>query len=254
MTTLLFARMIPLLAAVQFLTRLPCPYPRTVRPADVSASLRWFPLVGVLLGGILVMLDSALRMRLADPVANAMLVATLVVLSGGLHLDGLIDAADGLVVMGSAEQRLEAMHRSTAGTIGALAGVLALLGYFAAIAALPPDIRHVPLFLAPAAGRLTTVLSYYVFPYARPDDGISLWLKRGARPGSVLFGLAIVGGCALALGGGPGVALVGTCLLLALFAARLCLTRLPGLTGDVIGGLCELTQLAVLLLAPVVLR
>jgi len=119
-----------------------------VLPGDVSHSLLWFPLVGTVLGALLTVLDAMLRQSLADPVVNAALVAALVVMSGGLHLDGLIDAADGLTAPGGADERLRAMRQSTAGPAGAVAGVLALLGTFAAIAGLAPEARSVALFLS----------------------------------------------------------------------------------------------------------
>src|ERR1051326_3832532 len=78
------------LVAVQFLTRLPSPIRANPDPAAVGESIAWFPVVGLLIGAILVGLDQALSPLLDFPVVNAILVWTLAAVTGALHLDGLI--------------------------------------------------------------------------------------------------------------------------------------------------------------------
>ena len=78
------------LVALQFLTVLPAPR-REITAAGFGQSLTYFPLVGLILGVILLVLNFALTIILPPPVVNALLIIALVVLTGAHHLDGLID-------------------------------------------------------------------------------------------------------------------------------------------------------------------
>ena len=127
------------------------------------------------------------------PLRDFLLLTTLVMATGGLHLDGLIDSADGLLGPGPAERRLAAMRESWAGQRGAFAALAVLLLQYAALASLPTESRLAALLLAPTLGRWAIVYCYAAFPYARRNAGLSIALKRGATPA------VAVGATALAL-------------------------------------------------------
>jgi adenosylcobinamide-GDP ribazoletransferase len=239
--------------ALQFLTRLPLPNRELHSPEPLSASLRWFPLVGAVIGLVAAFVDLAARIWLAPPVAQALVVAALVVVTGALHLDGLIDAVDGLSAAGSGPERLAAMHQPVVGNVGSLVGTAALLITFVAVGALPDAARFPALVIAPISGRAGIVLAYVAFPYGRADPGISLSLKQGATQ-SALF-VALVSALLLAslTAGLPGIGLLLIALIAAYGWGRLAMTRLPGLTGDVYGAIGETSQVAVLLLAAFIL-
>jgi len=216
-------------------------------------ALPYFPAVGLLLGALLVALDLALRPLLAPTVVDALLVAALVVLSGALHVDGLVDTCDAVCATTSPEARLALMRDSRAHDPGTVAACLLLLGKFAALQALPVSARWPALLAAPLLARWAIVLAYWAYPYARRTPGMSLALKAQATTPRVLAASAFV---LVALG-----LVVGLAAPLVLAAAGLivhglaCLirTRLPGLTGDAYGAIAEVTELLALVLVPLAL-
>ena len=198
-------------------------------------------------------LDAVLRPLLAPPVVDALLVTTLVVLSGALHLDGLVDTCDAVCAPAGPETRLALMHDSRAHDAGTIAACLLLLAKFAALRALPATARVPALLAAPLLARWAIVVAYWAYPYARSTPGASLALKTHASTARVaaatLFTLA-----ALVLAIGPGALLVlgGAGLAIHLLAAFI-RTRLPGLTGDTYGAIAELVETLALVLVPLAL-
>jgi adenosylcobinamide-GDP ribazoletransferase len=166
--------------ALQFLTRLPTPRLHATTAAQLGSALPYFPVVGLLLGGVLVALDAALRPLLAPSVVDALLVASLVVLSGALHLDGLVDTTDALCTTATPAARLALMHDSRAHDAGTLAACFLLLIKFTALQVLPAEARVPALLAAPLLGRWANVAAYWGYPYARRTPGASLALKQHA--------------------------------------------------------------------------
>ena len=239
--------------ALQFLTRLPSPIRRPVTLEDLGASIGWFPAVGVTIGGLLVAVDAAARALFHPAVASAIDVAALLAITGALHLDGVIDTFDGFAAGTTREVRLAAMHQSAAGTAGAIAGCLVILATYVAVASLADSVRWIALIIGPTAGRTTTLLSYCFYRYARSEAGFSRSLKEGATPFRAALGFATAAGVAAGLATFGGVLALAAGLTCSILAARTAMKQLGGLTGDVIGAACELSQLASLITAASVL-
>ena len=236
--------------ALQFLTRLPSPIRREISLDELGASIGWFPLVGAALGSILLAVDLGAGQFLDAHVVDALLVATLVALTGALHLDGVIDTLDGFTAGPDRQVQLDAMRETRAGTAGAIAGILTLLATCAAITALPPFGRMPTLFIAPLAGRTAILLAYSLYPYTRPGPGLSHSLKRGATPRRMLGGIAAAAALAGAAGGIGGLAVLVLVLGWVHGVASISCRRIGGLTGDVIGAICEGSQLITLIALP----
>jgi adenosylcobinamide-GDP ribazoletransferase len=243
-----------LVAALQFLTRIPLTFAGTPGADAIRASIAWFPAVGALLGVILVAVDHVALTLLARPAADATVIAVWIALSGALHLDGLVDSVDGLIAGPSTADRLAAMRESTAGTAGATAAVLTLLVAFVALGELHGPARTTALLLAPLCGRCAIVDAYWAFPYGRAEPTLSLLLKEGTASIGVPISLALGFGWALLTGGPAGGAIFALVPVIALTVGWIALRRLPGVTGDICGAICEITQLGVLLVAPFVVR
>jgi adenosylcobinamide-GDP ribazoletransferase len=241
------------LIALQFLTRLPSPFLFDASPRDVGRSVAWFPLIGLLIGALVLGVDRLASLVVAQPVADAIVVWTLVAVTGALHVDGLIDTADGLAGGPDADARLEAMRQSTVGVPGALAGCAIIFAGYAALSGLAGAARPIALLLAPLCGRSAILLGYGVFPYPRPGPGVSRSFKEGATRAHVAMGLLFAAGAAALVAGVHGLLMLFLALGLALGIGRLVLARVPGLTGDNHGAICELTQLAALVGAPAIL-
>src|SRR6185503_15675141 len=128
------------LTALEFLTPLRL---RRVEQRDdhsFGAALGWFPLAGLVIGGVLVLLDLMLTRLLPPAPESALLVAALALISGGLHLDGVADTADGLAVQGDRATRLGVMSEGNIGPAGVMALVLVLLIQWSGLTALEDPI------------------------------------------------------------------------------------------------------------------
>src|SRR5438128_495748 len=165
-------------SAVQFLTRLPVP-PGKYR---LETAVAWLPVVGLLLGGILALVDLGLReLELAPLVASSLIVVLLLALSGALHADGLTDTCDAVFGHASPERRLEIMRDPRVGVFGVVGLVSVVALKIAAVYALPTGLRPQALALAPTLGRWAIVLLATGFPYGR-ERGLGTPLKVAATP------------------------------------------------------------------------
>lgn len=230
--------------AAGFLTRLPVPQTLDYAPELTGRSARWFVPVGLALGGLAGLVWLLARDLGLPPFAAAVLaVGALVVLTGGLHEDGLADCADGLGGRVARERALEIMRDSRIGSYGALALVLSLMLRVACLAALGPLPGLLALMLAAGIGRAGIVAGLALMPYARPQ-GLATGAATDLR--SLALALLTAGLAAVALGGAAGL----VALLLAsaawLWFANVLRRRLGGYTGDGLGALAQLTEMAAL--------
>lgn len=237
--------MIPLLIALQFLTRLPVSLPGMPTPEQVGRSLLWYPLVGLLLG--LLLWGAHLLLGQTPAVLQAAIILALWVgLSGGLHLDGLADTADAWVGgFADRERTLAIMKDPRSGPIAVVVLVLLLLLKFAALFTLLQAGQGIYLLLLPWLGRSLLPLLLATTPYVRVGGlGQALvdHLPRGQLPW--VLGVHLLG---MLLFGWMGLLALATALLLFMWLRRALLRRLGGTTGDTAGALVELGECAVLL-------
>ncbi len=212
--------------AVAFLT--PLGGPR----APSRDALRWFPAIGAGLGLALGGIWWSAGQLWPAPVAAALVVAADVALTGMLHVDGLMDSADGLLPPLSRDRRLEVMAAPDVGAFGMATGVVVVLLRWAALAWTTPD----PLLLAAlwCASRTAMVVTAGALPYVRPGGLAAPFVGGRWVPTGVAGALA-----ALALGvwwrplGGP--VTVAAAAVGAAAVAVLARRRIGGFTGDVLG-------------------
>lgn len=238
-----------LLAAIGFLTVLPVPARWRTEPRHLARSVRWFPLVGAVVGLLLAGLDALLGLVLSGPVRDALVVVALLVLSGALHLDGLMDTCDGVFAQVPPERRLEIMRDSHVGSFGVAAGGLALLGKYAALASLGATPRWAALLAMAVLGRWAMALAIGSFPAGRPE-GLGRLVKDATGPADLAFAALWAAVILAATLRAPGLLLFLAVSALAWLLGRLLSASLPGLTGDTYGALNELAELAALALIP----
>src|SRR5258706_7510513 len=206
-------------AAVSMFTVIPAGGPRTIGPEAALRITMWLPAVGVMLAapaaGIMLAVeaggDSAPRRILGATLA----IAALALLTGGLHLDGLADTADGLGSRRPAQEALDIMRRSDTGPMGVAALALTLLVQVSSLASLQPGwLSAAALFTAVTTGRVAVVLASGS-PAARPGGVGALvagTTRRGGRwgaPAPLLRILRAPGGAAGRLApGAPGLTAV----------------------------------------------
>ncbi len=242
--------MLPFWIALQFLSSLPVTLPGMPEPRQTGRSLLFYPLVGLLFGLLLWAFDILLQGT--QPLLHAaLLLSAWVLLSGGLHLDGLADSADAwLGGFGDRERTLLIMKDPRSGPIAVVTLVLVLLLKFCALLALVEAGQGALLVLAPVIGRAALLALFLGTPYVRPG-GLGQALAEHLPRHAAAWVLALTAAGCLWLGGiWP---LIATAI--AFYALRRAmLRRLGGTTGDTAGALLELLELAVLLSLALSLR
>ena len=250
-----------LVAAMQFLTRLPIPMQVPFEERVLTRSVIYFPVAGAVIGTVLYGLYSLLLLFVPSLTAAVILLAVWIFLSGGLHLDGWMDTADGVLSHRSRERMLEIMKDSRVGAMGVIAAVLLMLFKFAALAelaALEPSLQQLVLLaVIPVWSRWWMSAAIALWPNARQGEGMGALFQQVAWI-QVFCGLIVTSLLALLGGAVAGLSAAECGLLLAVSAvitigagslAAIGLYRkLGGLTGDTYGALNETVE-AVLLFA-----
>lgn len=234
------------LLALQFLTVIRLRPRTTVNSLVLGESLAWFPTVGVLLGGALALVAGAGGWLLGPAVAAALVISASVFLTGALHLDGLADCADGLFGGHTRERRLEILRDSRIGTFGATAVILALLLQVAALGSMTSREQAAALAVALVVARVAMVWSVAALPYARPT-GLGRMYRDGVRAPTVMIASVTALAAAVVVYGAAGGALIVAPLLVTGGVGWLAMRRLGGMTGDVYGAVCVLTETLTLL-------
>lgn len=201
------------------------------------ATLPWFPVVGALIGLVVGAVWWGAAQWWGLPVAAALTVVADLVLTGLLHLDGLADAADGLLPPVARERRLEIMRDPRAGVFGVVTVVAVLLVRFAVFASVVPDGRAVLAVAALwATARTAMAVTTLVVPYAR-DEGLARAFLGGSLVPVLAVALPLVTVLGY-LGGDPhlrGLLAVLGAALAATAVVTFARSRLGGFTGDVLG-------------------
>ncbi len=237
------------LAAAQFLLLSPAFIRRAFSDRELGASVGYYPVVGLLLGGLLAAADGLLGYLFPLPLRSALTLALWVILTGALHLDGFLDACDGLLGGFTSERRLEIMRDERVGAYALAGGVLLLMMQAAALSAVQNQ-RAFALFIAPILGRWGMALALTTFPYARASGlGKTIKENAGGFQGVLATFFAITSLLAIAWLSRSWAPLAATLAAsLTWWAAiRFTLKRLPGLTGDIYGALNVLIETTTLL-------
>jgi adenosylcobinamide-GDP ribazoletransferase len=213
--------------ALAFLT----PLGRATAPD--ARTMSWFPVVGAGIGLVVGCVWWSADRLWPPAVAAALTIAADLALTGMLHVDGLADAADGLLPQLTRQRRLDVMSEPAIGAYGITVTASVLLLRFAALASMRPSI----LLIAGAwcASRTVMAVAARALPYARPEGGLATVMLGGDWRPVALYGvIASVSLGAFASGRGTEVAVAAGLLASAgvvLFARR----RIGGFTGDVLG-------------------
>ena len=235
--------------AFSFLTILPVIDQRPASEDAVAASFAWFPIVGFLIGLALAGEDWILAHFFAQVIRSVLIILSLTIVTGGVHLDGLADTADALGAGRERERALDILRDSRVGTFGASAIFFDLTLKILALSTLAGHRRYAALIVAPMLARWSMLfLVASGLPYLRASGSGSTLLSGkipGARTAVVaIFTIVVM----LMLGAMQPVALATAVAIAIVFAMRSFYRRwLGGVTGDLIGACGELVEIAVLL-------
>ena len=237
--------MLPFWIALQFLSSLPIRLPGMPEPGELGRSLLFYPLVGLLFGAILWAVSWLLQGTPALLHA-ALLLSVWVLLSGGLHLDGLADSADAwLGGFGDRERTLSIMKDPRSGPIAVVTLVLVLLLKFTALLALIGQPDSLALIIVPLIGRSALLGLFLTTPYVRPG-GLGQALADHLPRSAGRQVLAVSALACVLIAGLSGVLAVVLAVLGFVWLRQVMRRRLGGTTGDTAGAMLELLEVAVL--------
>jgi adenosylcobinamide-GDP ribazoletransferase len=229
-------------AAIRFLTIIPVPGKIGTGESDLAGSLAMFPLVGLLIGALTGGIFCLVGPYLPQAVMAVLAVTLLLGFSGGLHLDGVADCADGFFSSRPREQMLEIMRDSRIGTMGVVALFLVLSLKVAALISVPKEEIWSMLILMPIAGRCSLPLMMAVLPYARPEGGLAAaFYERGAVLEAVWAAGLLMLSCWL-LAGIIGLMIAPLVIVVVLLFCLYCKKMIGGATGDTLGADCEISE------------
>ena len=243
------------LTVLRFLTIIPLPWRREVSQEEIGRAIGYFPVVGVVIGLILAGLNWLLSLFLPSVVVNALLLVSLVVITGALHMDGFVDTCDGIGGHKAPEARWRIMSDSRVGGFGIIGAVLLLLVKYVSLNNVPETLLMATLVIMPVVSRWAVVYAIFAYPYAKPS-GLGRVLKQEAS--WLRFTLATI----VALGVAIGLArwanityfyLVGLVIMVGIWVIVMAMAaylkrKFSGLTGDTYGAINEVAEVGVLIL------
>jgi adenosylcobinamide-GDP ribazoletransferase len=235
--------------SVQFFTRLPMTG-GTPGGGDLARAAWAFPLAGIVVGLIAAAAYAlAYKLGLAGWPAAALAVAATLLVTGCLHEDGLADTVDGFGGGDTQERKLDIMRDSRIGTYGVCALTVSIVLRIAALAAFAsPALTLWALIAAHGAARATLPLFMALVPPAR-KDGLAYAAGKPSGERVVTASVLAILILAIALGPAHGIAALIVLLVVVALMAWLAVVQIDGQTGDVLGAVEQVSEIAILLVA-----
>ncbi|MGH7931924.1 MAG: adenosylcobinamide-GDP ribazoletransferase [Candidatus Binataceae bacterium] len=232
--------------ALGFLTIIPVS-PAGVAPLEtVAGSFGWFALVGFLIGAVLCVEDLLLSFVIGHALRSVLIVMSLAIVTGAVHLDGLADSADALGAGRNRARALEIMRDSQIGSFGAIALFFVLVLKLVALASIGGALRYATLWLAPGLARWAMVAVSDRLDYLRKEGaGTSLLERQGGRNLMMVSVTVVVAALPVLFVRTLRAYVVAVVLVLLLRASYR--RWLGGVTGDLIGAAGELVETAVMI-------
>jgi len=223
------------------------PWRREVSLEEIGRSAGYFPVIGLIIGLILAGLNWLFSLFLPSAVVNGLLIVSIAVISGALHLDGFVDTCDGIAGHKTVEDRWRVMHDSRAGAFGIVGVVLLLLVKYTSLNSVPENLLMVTLVLMPVVSRWAMVYTVFAYPYASPA-GLGKIFKQEASwqrfTAATLIALAV----AAILARLAGLVIMISIWVIVVGMAAYLKRKFSGLTGDTYGAINEVTEVCVLIL------
>lgn len=233
-----------IVTAIRTLTILPCPGQDT---DDFASTFPFFPAVGALIGSLVVLTLYGFTATTGwTEGAGAVAAVVAVLITRGLHIDGLADVSDALGAGRTLERRLEIMKDPHTGAFGVMAIAGDLLLKTVALAHLAAVGQWVLALLPFIVSRTVQVLMAVSLPYARPEGGKAERFVRQARPLHLVLALIVALGCCTVIGQLAGVILLLQGLALAVLLRFWIKRNFGGVTGDLLGTTNEVVETGLL--------
>lgn len=235
------------LIALQFLTILPVKIKSEIKEIDFGKALLYFPIVGLLIGFLLA--GAAFFLGFAtDLFKGACVLILSIIITGGIHLDGFADTCDGFYGAKTKEEILKIMRDSRIGAMGVIGIVSLLLLKFTLIISIPRGFLLKSLIMMAVFGRWSQLLSCYTSKYAR-EEGKAKYFIEYANRKDFIIGSFITFVLFLLIAKQTGMWIFILALLSTLLFIQYVKRKIGGMTGDTIGAINEVEEVAILFLA-----
>lgn len=233
---------------IMFLTRLPVPSGLRHVEGRLARSARYFPVVGVLIGLITAMVFYVTRGMLYLPptIAAGITIATGLLLTGALHEDGLADCCDGLGGGANREHALEIMRDSRIGTFGASALFISIGLRWAALSSFEANEGLIALIVCHTVSRAMIPPVLVSSHYAR-TRGLASSVADGVSGWEAGFAVLLAFAVAMIAGAVPGIAAFAAAIIAGGLVLSLLIARLGGYTGDGLGAIQQVAEIAILI-------
>jgi len=232
-----------LILLIQFLTRIPINIHLDVTRKDLSKAVIYFPMVGYIVGGILSLIYLSLNGSIDQLILVFLIVMIQVIITGGLHIDGLSDTFDGMYSGREQVKILEIMKDPNVGTFGVLSIIFALIFKFLLLYKISGQILWV-ILLMPVFSRFCVILASFKGSYARKKGLGNLFIgqvtKKQLFIGFVFTLIPIYFVQSIYLG-------FVINILFTLWFVRYVSNKINGITGDTLGAIVELNEVLFLL-------
>jgi adenosylcobinamide-GDP ribazoletransferase len=238
--------------ALLFLTVLPLSAPPTVQTRELGRSMAYFPLIGLGLGLLLAGANYLLGFFFPPTVGALLVLLLLIFATGALHLDGVADTADGMYGIRDRAARLRIMKDSRVGAMGVVALLCLLLLKVVTLTAIPPALRWPVLIVLPVVGRWMMVALAVLAPYARSEGGTGSVFVEGVGRRELFLATLILAAVLIGFFKLWGLTFLAALILIVIALERYFKARLGGVTGDILGAVCEWSEAFFLLLCSAV--
>jgi len=233
------------LLAIQFLTIIPFKI-KHINEKDMSKSMIYFPLIGLLLGLILAVTFNFFSfLQFKDLFINIILVILLIVLTGGIHLDGLADTTDAILSRKNKEEMLKIMRDSHIGVMGVLSLISIILLKISFLSSISTPLKTISLILMCVLSRWALVFTMFLFPYARQKGKAKIFIQ-GMNFKIFILATIIALICVAIIWKIKGLIILGIIAICAYIIGKFINHKIGGITGDTLGAINELTEVIVL--------
>ena len=232
--------------ALQFLTIIPFKTKKVIDSDSLPQATLYFPLAGLLLGLILAAVNILFSyLGFNQLFTNTALVTLLIVLTAGLHLDGLADTFDALLSRKESLEMLEIMRDSHIGTMGVLSLITIILFKISLLGSLDFTTKNITLLLMCLLSRYALVITMFLFPYARQHGKAKIFM---AGMNFKIFFLATLTTLALIIIFCPvkGLVCLASVVVFVFLSGKFMSKKIGGITGDTLGAINELGEVLVL--------
>lgn len=234
-----------LILMLQFLTKLPLPFEIDAKEEDFSKGIIYFPIVGLIIGGLMAGLYIGLSALTNIMIASVLVIVFEIFITGGLHLDGLADTFDGLYSYRDKDRMLEIMKDSRVGTNGVLILIVNIVLKMVLLVSIEPEMVPKLLLLMPVVSRLMVVLLSAISKYARNNGMGGFFIGKTTKLQLIITIVLVLVMHLIYL---EGLFLFGMIIILTLIYRYHVYTKIDGITGDVLGAVVEMSEVFYLML------